>query len=121
MYIDLNVSFAIGSNEPVYVEDTKDIIKSLERLFHTRYGSVPFNRTYGSSLWNLLFENKNLEQYQIIMLLYQEIQSYEPRIKIRPADISIIEKNEHSYDIDVTFMVPSLNNLTGKIAATITE
>ena len=55
MYIDLNVSFASDSNEYIYVEDTKDIIKSLERLFNTRQGSVPFNRSYGSSLWSLLF------------------------------------------------------------------
>lgn len=120
MYIDLNVSFAAGSNDFVYVEDTKDIVKSLERLFNTKIGSVPFNRSYGSSLWNLLFEN-GLETYQIATLIYQEIQTFEPRVKLTPADVALIKKDEHTYEIEVLFSVPSLNDLTGQINTTITE
>ena len=120
MYIDLNVTFAAGSNEFVYVEDTKDIAKSLDRLFNTRIGSVPFNRSYGSSLWNLLFEN-GLETYQIATLIYQEIQTLEPRVKLTPANVSLEKIDEHTYQIEVLFTVPSLNNLTGQITSTITE
>ncbi len=121
MYIDLNVSFSSDSNEYLYVEDTKDIIKSLERLFNTRQGSVPFNRSYGSSLWSLLFENQNIQTYQIAMLIYQEIQAFEPRVKLTPADIEISQSDEHSYEIEVLFRIPSLNNIVGKINSTITE
>lgn len=120
MYIDLNVSFAAGSNQFVYVEDTKAITQSLQRLFNTRIGSVPFNREYGSSLWSLLFEN-SLDTYQISMLIYQEIQLYEPRVSLSPADITISKKDEHSYEVEATFIVPSLNGLTGQITSTITE
>lgn len=121
MYIDLNVSFANGSNEYVYLEDTKDIVKSLERLFNTRQGSVPFNRSYGSSLWNLLFENQDVQTYQIAMLIYQEIQVFEPRVKLSPSDITIFQSDEHSYEIEVIFKIPSLDNIIGKINSTITE
>lgn len=120
MYIDLNVSFAPRSNQLVYVEDTQDIAKSLERLFNTKIGSVPFNRSYGSSLWNLLFEN-GLEIYQIATLMQQEIQTYEPRVKLSPADITLIKKDEYTYEINILFTVPSLNNLTGQVNTTITE
>ena len=105
----------------MYVEDTKDIVKSLERLFSTRQGSVPFNRNYGSSLWNLLFENNDVETYQISMLIYQEIQMYEPRIKVSPSDVVIIQEDEHTYSIEVTFTVPKLNDISGQITTTITE
>lgn len=121
MYIDLNVSFASGSNESVYLTDTKDIIKSLERLFYTRKGTVPFNRNYGSSLWSLLFENSNMETYQIAMLIYQEIQDFEPRISLSPADVIIVKEDEHTFSVEATFRVPNLNNITGQITSTITE
>lgn len=120
MYIDLNVSFVAGSNEFVYTEDTKDIAKSLERLFNTKIGSVPFNRSYGSSVWNLLFEN-GLETYQIATLMSQEIQTFEPRVKLSPADIALIKKDEYTYEINILFSVPSLNNLTGQVNTTIVE
>ena len=121
MYVDLNVSFASGTNEYVYTQDMQDIVKSLERLFNTRPGTVPFNRNYGSTVWNLLFENQNMETYQIEMLIYQEIQAYEPRIQLSPADITINALDEHSYDIECIFRVPSLNNVNGKITTIITE
>ena len=121
MYIDLNVTFSARSNEHVYVEDTKDIVLSLERLFNTKIGSVPFNRSYGSSLWNLLFENGGMEEYQIAMLLNQEIQAWEPRVTLSPADITIIKKIEHCYERQVIFRVPALNDTIGQIKSTITE
>ncbi len=121
MYIDLNVSFSSGSNEYVYVEDAKDIIKSLERFFNTRQGSVPFNRSYGSSLWTLLFENQDIQTYQIAMLIYQEIQAYEPRIKLSPADISVYQNGEHSFEVEAIFKVPSLDGVIGQVTSTITE
>lgn len=121
MYIDLNIKFSPYSNEYVYVEDVKDIVQSLERLFNTKIGSVPFNRSYGSSLWNLLFENEGLETYQIAMLIYQEIQMWEPRVSLSPADVSISKMDEHTYEIKVIFKVPSLNNTIGQITSTITE
>lgn len=121
MYIDINVSFAAGTNEYAYVEDAQDIIKSLERLFSTRIGSVPFNRTYGSSLYNLLFENNNIETYQIAMLIYQEIQTFEPRIRLSPADVVIKELDEHTYEIEAKFIIPNLDNTVGQVTTTIAE
>lgn len=121
MYIDLNVSFSSTNSQYVYLEDTKDIIQSLDRLFNTKIGSVPFNRSYGSSLWNLLFENDDLETYQIAMLIYQEIQLWEPRIDLSPADIGVTKTDEHTYDIKAVFRIPELNNIIGQITSTITE
>lgn len=121
MYVDLNVLFTDNSNEPVCTEDTRSIVQSLDRLFNTRIGSVPFNRSYGSSLWNLLFENENIETYQVEMLLFQEIQTWEPRVKISPSSVTVSRMDEHNYKIGVTFTVPELNNLTGQVTTTVTE
>jgi len=121
MYADLNVIFTANSNEPICNEDTKSIVRSLDRLFNTRIGTVPFNRSYGSSLWNLLFDNNDLDTYQVEMLLYQEIQQFEPRVSIAPSSVTVTQKDEHCYEIGVVFTVPSLNNLTGQVTTTITE
>jgi phage baseplate assembly protein W len=120
MYKDINASYTLNSL-PAYLEDMNVIAQSISRLFSTKIGSTPFKRSFGSYLWNLLFENSTLDAYQIEMLIYQDISNWEPRIKINPNNVKLTKLDEHTYNINVTFIVPSLNNAVGQYSQQISE
>ena len=119
-YTDLNAFYTINSL-PAYLEDMKVIAQSLNRLFTTKIGSVPFNRGYGSSLWSLLFENNTLFLSEIEVLLFQDIESWEPRVSLSPNNVTITKIDEHSYSVNVIFIVPYLNNAEGRFTQQISE
>lgn len=120
MYVDLNKDYTINSL-PAYLVDMKVIAQSLNRLFTTKIGSVPFNRTYGSNLWSLLFENATLGLNEVEMIIYQDVKMWEPRITLNPANITLVKTDEHSYTINVTFNVPSINDAVGDFTQKISE
>lgn len=120
MYTDLNASYTINA-QPAYLTDMDVIAQSLNRLFSTKKKSTPFNRSYGSRLWDLLFENTTLSLYQIEMLVYQDITDWEPRVTLNPNDITLERTDEHTYSITVIFRVPYLNDATGEYSQTISE
>ena len=120
-YIDLNEDFPADLDNACCTNLTA-IRKNLTRLFTTKIGTVPFNRTYGSSLYNLLFENTaELSLYQIELLIFQDITDWEPRVNIGPEGISITQNDEHSYNISVTFTVPGINEVVATMSQNITE
>ena len=108
-YIDINSSYRLSNAESsAIVTDIKSICKDLERLFNIPKGSVPFNRAYGTSLRNLLFEN-NLNPADVVVFLYQDITAFEPRVELNPSDIEIIQTDKNAYTVNCKFTVPSLN------------
>ena len=108
-YIDINSSYKLSNTESsAIVTDIKSICKDLERLFNTPKGSVPFNRAYGTSLRNLLFEN-NLNPADVVVFLYQDITTFEPRVELNPSDIEIIQTDKNTYTVNCKFTVPSFN------------
>jgi phage baseplate assembly protein W len=120
MYVDLNKDYTINS-DPACLEDMKVIAQSLSRLFTTKIGSVPFNRGYGSNLWNLLFESATFTLNEITMLIYQDVLQWEPRITLNPSDVTLEKLDVHSYSINVTFRVPRVNNAVGNFTQKISE
>lgn len=118
-YSDLNTKFNTSNGEKSSVlYDLKAIKQNIERLLTTPKGSVPFNRDYGTNLYSLLFEN-NVDPADIIVFLYADIDECEPRVQLSPADINIYKVDRNSYEVDVTFSVPSLNNVTSSVMTTI--
>ena len=120
-YTDLNSAF---NNTPADLNSTltdiNAIKKNLERLFLTTKGEVPFNRAYGSSLHNLLFET-NLDASDIRMFLYMDITEFEPRVSLNPADIEITQKILNTYVVSCTFSVPSLNNTVATVQSSVSK
>lgn len=110
VYLDLNTEYTPKNfkTSPT-IDNMEDIKASLLRLFMTPVGSVPFNRNYGSHLYELLFEN-NISLYDVRMFLYNDIQTFEPRIQLSPMDIYIEQTDEHTYAITCQFVVPALND-----------
>lgn len=119
-YKDLNTSFRDNYDNNVVVKDLDSIKKNLERLFHTKKGDVPFNRDYGTSLYELLFEN-NLTATDITMFLYMDITTFEPRVTLSPADITIDRLDNNTFRINCYFTVPSLNNTPGSLTTDISS
>ncbi len=106
---DLNVDFT-QDNDGVILYDNKDIIQSLDRLFNTRKGSVPFNRYYGTNLYNLLFENDTeINQVDVGLLIYRDISSQEPRVYINPYGVGLEKLNTHSYKIMMNVYINGTN------------
>lgn len=118
-YSDLNTKFNTSNGEKSSVlYDLKAIRQNIERLLTTPKGSVPFNRNYGTNLYSLLFEN-NVDPADIVVFLYADIDECEPRVQLSPADIQIYKTDVNSYEVNVTFSVPSLNNITSSVMTTI--
>lgn len=111
-YQDINTLFTGNTyNSTIAIHDLEDIKVGLERLFTVGKGEVPFNRNYGTTLKSLLFE-KNLDPSDVRMFLYMDITTFEPRITLNPADITIEKINNNSYMISCIFRVPGLNNVS---------
>ena len=119
-YPDLNVYFSKTSNYPANISGINTIKQSLERLFTTGNGEVPFNREYGSSLKTLLFES-NYSEDDIAVFLYQDICQFEPRVELNPNDITIVQEDLHTYSVYCNFLVPDLNDSISSISTIITD
>lgn len=120
-YSDLNSQFKTDNPaSKIVVYDIDDIKNSLLRLFTTGKGEVPFNRNYGTTLKNLLFEN-NLNPSDASNFLYMDIMDWEPRVVVSPADIRISQINTNSYKIFCSFRVPLLNNVSSAVEAVLSQ
>ena len=93
--------------------------QGLERLLTTPKGTDPFNREYGSSLYNLLFENVTSIS-TIRMFLYMDILTWEPRVDIRPQDIEIIQLDNNTYKVSCNFILKEYN-ISANLTTTITK
>lgn len=115
IYSDLNTKFNTSNKEVNSVNYDLDAIKqNVERLLTTPKGSVPFNREYGTNLYSLLFEN-NVDAADITAFLYADIEECEPRIQLNPADIHVYKTDPNTYEVNVTFTVPSLNDIASNV------
>lgn len=115
-YSDLNTKFNTSNAElNSIVYDLNAIKQNIERLLTTPKGTVPFNRDYGTNLYSLLFEN-NVEPADIVAFLYVDIEQNEPRVSLSPADIHVYRIDMNSYEVNVVFTIPSLNNITSSIS-----
>ena len=108
-YEDLNTKFVTYTNQnptdlsPI-VSGIDSIKQGLERLFRTPKGHNPFDREYGSNLYDLLFENTTSIS-DIQMFLYMDITNWEPRITISPVEIYVEQIDENTYGIACNFKV----------------
>jgi len=103
-YKDLNTKYRYTPNElDPTLSDLEAVKQGLERLFRTPKGHNPFNREYGSCLYDLLFRNDVDIQY-IPNFLYMDITTWEPRVTLSPMDINIYKIDNNTYRVNVTFV-----------------
>jgi phage baseplate assembly protein W len=101
------------------INGLNSIKQGLERLLTTPKGHNPFNRDYGSSLYELLFEN-NVNLSSVQMFLYMDLTKWEPRINLSPNDIYITQIDSNTYSISCNFVAVEYD-ATGNISTTITR
>lgn len=89
--------------------DVTAIKNSIRNLLTTSPGEKILNPAYGCDLRGLLFEQvtKNIGE-QIGNIIYKQITTFEPRIRIDGLDITV-SPEEQQYDIELSFSVPTLN------------
>jgi phage baseplate assembly protein W len=120
-YTDLNTLYDETTHlSKSIIKDLNNIKQSLLRLFLTPKGSIPFNRSYGTSLRSLLFEN-DIDPADITMFLYMDITDWEPRVELNPNDISISKVDANTYSVSCYFRVPSLTETTSSVSVTISD
>ena len=123
-YEYLNTKFVAYTNENLtelspIVSELASVKQGLERLLTTPKGHVPFNREYGSSVYNLLFENDTaISAAQ--MYLYMDITNWEPRIDVSPGNIEIERIDSNSYMISCKFVLRKYN-VSSTVNTTITR
>jgi phage baseplate assembly protein W len=115
-YNDLNTKFKETPNERVTTVDIETVKNGLLRFLQTPKGHDPFNRSYGSSLYSLLFKSA-LSPSEVQMFLYMDITEYEPRIDLFPSVITISKVDDYTYRVDCIVRVngyssPSLLSTT---------
>lgn len=115
-YNDLNTKFRTTTSEPATTVDIETVKNGLLRFLQTPKGHDPFNRSYGSSLYSLLFKS-GLSPNEVQMFLYMDITEYEPRIDLFPSDINISKIDNYTYRVDCIVRVngytsPSLLSTT---------
>lgn len=107
-YDDLNTKFRDTPHEvDVITSEIASVRRGLERLLNTPKGHDPFNREYGSSLYNLLFEN-NVDIFTIQTFLYMDITNWEPRIDIGLSDIIVEKINNTTYQVTCNFRMKDI-------------
>lgn len=108
-YTDLNANFKMSAVDQNCTTTGIETVKnSLERLLMTGKGEVPFNREYGTTLKSLLFET-NLDPSDICNYLYIDITTWEPRVRLNPADIEISRIDRNSFLVSCVFTVIGVN------------
>ena len=120
-YLDLNVKYSPKNIKTAPVMSNVEAIKeNLLRLLTTPIGSVPFNREYGSHLFELVFDN-NINLHDIRILLTRDIRAQEPRVNISPMDISLTRIDEHTCQVSCIFTIPSLGDIAGEVTTSISD
>jgi phage baseplate assembly protein W len=120
-YTDLNDDYLMSANKTdIIITDIQNVKDSLMRLFTTGKGEVPFNREYGTTLKTLLFETA-LDPADIANYLYMDVTSWEPRVRLNPADIDIIQVDNNTYKVICTFTVLGVNGNPQTISTLITS
>ena len=110
MYEDLNSKYFntnTAENQVPTTANIESVKKGLERLLTTPKGHNPFNREYGSSLYDLLFNN-NLSAPDVQMFLYMDITTWEPRLEISPMDIDITKIDNNTYRVTCQFVYKNI-------------
>lgn len=108
--IDLDFTRHPKTNQLVLKYGKDAIIRSVRNIIFTNYYERPFRSDIGSNIRSILFDN--ITPTSILMLqdeIRRVLETYEPRIEIQ--EIVAIEdyRNEHGFEITITFTILNRN------------
>jgi phage baseplate assembly protein W len=83
--------------------DTELIKRDLLNAFNILQGQLPGRPTYGTTLWNLLFENQNPTTITAILAEIQRVAGGDPRLNITDANV-YPQENGVLIEIEIQFV-----------------
>ena len=114
-YQDINYNFKKDSITLV-LTDEQVVNQALNTLFTTPKGSRLFNREYGSSLDNIIFENMTPSLEDVIkMTVYDDIKRFEPRVLLKSIDdVDVLfDYDNNSLTISVVYKLKNNESISG--------
>jgi len=108
LYSDLNffISKNQFTNDFAIRKDQNAIKQSIKNIVLTAIGERPFDKTFGTTVYNSLFELPYLIEFYCDETIRLAINKYEPRIKIE--DITYTT-DEQEVVISISYYITSLN------------
>jgi len=108
LYSDLNffISKNPFTNDIAIRKDQNAIKQSIKNIVLTAIGERPFDKTFGTTVYNSLFELPYLIEFYCDETIRLAINKYEPRIKID--DITYTTNNQEVV-ISISYFITSLN------------
>jgi phage baseplate assembly protein W len=100
--------------------DTEAIHNSVSNIFNTKKGQKILNPTFGLDLEQYLFENITKENANTIgTTIYEELPLHDNRVTVNNVEV-IARPNHNEYKINISIIIPSLNNQKDNITGTLT-
>ena len=109
VFSDVNIDVLEDSPFELVLND-KAIIKSLDTIFTTPYGSRPFRRRFGSKLMDLMYEPiDRTTASKMETMLRETATTWESRISIPFVKVLPDPENQRFY-VEVRCTIPELGN-----------
>jgi len=104
-YKDINFTFSKNSftSDLSVVEDGTAIKQSIKNILLTFSGEKSFRPNFGGQLQKILFESSNIADSTILLDLIENLNSYEPRIKVKTIVPSYSGSGELRLKIDYNY------------------
>lgn len=117
LHLDIQQQYLI--NDPLHKEpeindikvdyDLDAIKNSIKNIFYTTPGNKILAPTFGLDLRRFCFEPATLDTaYELQRLIYTELETFEPRIKLIGVSV-LVDEDNNEFDITIVFSIPTLN------------
>lgn len=108
LYSDLNffISKNPFTNDFAIRKDQNAIKQSIKNIVLTSIGERPFDKTFGTTIYNSIFELPYLIEFYCDETIRLAINKYEPRIKIENITY---ETDNQEVTVNISFFIISLN------------
>lgn len=118
----IGIAIPITLGKQGYFQQTFDSVAqakaSLTNLLNTRIGERPMNPTFGSKIYNFIFEQE-VDESMVQAIIEEEVALWIPSITVQDVEISTTTQDIDNYtmNIEVDFIA---NNTTGSVTVTAT-
>jgi len=106
MYLDINSNLGINA-KPELLSGMDDINNSIQNILQCPVGTRPWQRDYGSRLYEMLQEPVDaITATSIEMGVVQAIQRWEPRIKLDSANTRVSALSDNTgYNVEIAYTI----------------
>ena len=118
----IGISIPITLGKQGYFQQTFDSVAqskaSLTNLLNTRIGERPMNPTFGTKIYNLIFEQE-IDESIIQAIIEEEVAYWIPSLTVQNVEISTTTQDVDNYTVNIQVDFIS-NNTAGSVIITAT-